>query len=103
MKRLKSFSFLLLLIFITVIGSTIFIGKVSDSKTSSIELVIQEGDTLWTLSDTFKGNSSREAWIATVMDMNSLRTQHIESGATLAIPVNSIPYVHDEGREYASK
>jgi len=65
------------------------------------EIYINNGDTLWTLSDKYRGNTPNQDWISEVMLANKLETQMIHAGDTLVIP-NSLHHVSpDKGVELA--
>lgn len=62
------------------------IGITSQTNESNVEITVQSGDTLWTLSEKYKGNLPHSEWITAVMNANNLNHPMIVSGDTLIIP-----------------
>ena len=67
---------------------TFVIGISSQTNDSKVEITVQSGDTLWTLSEKYKGNLPQSEWITTVMNVNNLNHPMIISGDTLIIPTS---------------
>ncbi|MFC5558761.1 LysM peptidoglycan-binding domain-containing protein [Ureibacillus thermophilus] len=60
---------------------------ITDEDFSYEQITIQEGDTLWTLADRYKGDMTKEQWIRLVTAENNLNGNHIIAGDTLIIPI----------------
>ena len=65
---------------------------VTDENVEQQQITIVQGDTLWTLSDLYRGKMSTEDWIAEVKQTNYLQTDHILVGEQLVIPVEETSY-----------
>ena len=65
---------------------------VTDEKVEKEQVTIQQGDTLWTLSELYRGKMSAEKWIAQVKEVNHLRSEQIIVGEQLIIPVEQNSY-----------
>ena len=75
--------------------SIIFIAiiLIKDEKIELYEHVtIEQGDTLWTLAEQYRGKMDKHDWIHTVKKQNELTSESVASGQTLIVPVekNSI-------------
>jgi LysM repeat protein len=63
----------------------------TDSQQSSVEstftyVTIHSGDTLWSLADTYAGNTDSREWIATLVTLNALESNNLQPGQKLALP-----------------
>ncbi len=71
----------------------------NSAQTSQLE--IKEGDTLWTLAESFSGSTSHHEWIEEIMKENNLTTAKIIAGDSLDIPSDQLNYVPDETKKFA--
>ena len=103
MNWVKSNPYISLLIGI-ILSCTIFftISNVKQEE-SHHEIFIKDGDTLWTLSDKYRGNTPNYEWISEVMVANKLETQMIHVGDSLVIPSSLHQYSPDVGVEIAGE
>jgi LysM repeat protein len=83
------FSLILTFSFYTVITQ-----KSDDVQVSQVE--VKSGDTLWTLAQSFSGNTPHQEWIEQIMAENNLSTPHIVAGQTIKIPSDQLKYAPDE-------
>lgn len=77
---------------------------ISTHNTTSVQtsqLEIEEGDTLWTLAETFSGNTPHHEWIEEIMKENNLTTAKIIAGQSLKIPSDQLNFVPDETKKFA--
>ena len=70
---------------------------------SSSEINIKEGDTLWTLSIKYGGDTPNLDWITEVMVVNNLETQQINAGDSIIIPNTLNKFSPDKGIELAGE
>ena len=94
-------------IFLLAIISFIIIGivYVTDEKVEQTNITIEHGDTLWTLSELYRGKMSSEKWIAQVKKANNIESDHIVSGKQLIIPIeeNSYYIAYKKVEQYEQK
>lgn len=60
---------------------------ITDENIEQQEITVEHGDTLWTLSEHYRGKMSKENWIAHVKRENGLYSDKIVSGSQLVVPV----------------
>jgi len=72
-----------------------------NQEESHHEVFVKDGDTLWSLSDQYRGNTPKYEWISEVMVANKLETQMIHVGDTLVIPSSLEQIAPDYGVEVA--
>lgn len=72
----------------------------TDSAQTS-QVTIEEGDTLWTLAESFSGSTPHHEWIEEIMKENNLSTAKIIAGQSLEIPSDQLNFVPDETKIYA--
>ena len=87
-----------------LVFSIVFIALIliKDDKIELYEQVtIEQGDTLWTLAEQYRGKMDKHDWIHTVKKQNELTTEAVVSGQTLIVPVekNSI-YLTERNEPY---
>jgi LysM repeat protein len=101
MNWIKKNQFISLLIGV-IIGCTLFFAIFTvEQEESYNEIYIKDGDTLWTLSDRYRGDLPNHEWISEVMVANNLETQMIHAGDSLVIPGSLHRYSPDKGLEIA--
>lgn len=83
------FSLILTFSFYTVLSL-----KSDDVEVSHVE--IKDGDTLWTLAESFGGSTPHQEWIEEIMAENDLSTPHIVAGQSIKIPVDQLNYTPDD-------
>jgi hypothetical protein len=101
MNWVKNNQFIALLIGVIFSCSLAFIGTNIEVKEYYNEVYINDGDTLWTLSDQYRGKTPKHEWISEVMVANRLETQMIQAGETLKVPGALYQYAPDKGVELA--
>lgn len=79
--------FKVLLFALVVILAYLIITEKDNATYGKVE--IQEGDTLWSLANQYKGNMSATDWIENVKKENNLYDDKIVAGEYLSIPVSS--------------
>ncbi|MER2000904.1 MAG: LysM peptidoglycan-binding domain-containing protein [Lysinibacillus sp.] len=81
------------IILLAIIGFIIIgIVYITDEKVEQAEITVEYGDTLWTLSELYRGKMSSEKWIAQVKKANNLQSDQIVSGEQLTIPIEENSY-----------
>jgi LysM repeat protein len=83
------FSLILTFSFYTVLSL-----KSDELQVSHVE--IKDGDTLWTLAESFSGNTPHQEWIEQIMKENDLSTPHIVAGQSIKIPTDQLQYERDD-------
>lgn len=59
---------------------------INRDTTTYTNIKVQEGDTLWSLSDRYKGDLSNAEWVRLVKNENNIMDDEIIAGHTLIIP-----------------
>lgn len=62
---------------------------------------IEQGDTLWTLADSFSGDTPHHKWIEEIMKENNMNTPQIVAGQSLKIPSEQLKFAPDETTKLA--
>ncbi len=101
MNWFKNNPFISLLLGVILSCTLFFVVTANGQEESHNEIFIKDGDTLWTLSDRYRGNTPKQDWISEVMLANNLNTQMIHSGDSLVIPNSLDQYAPDHGVEFA--
>ncbi len=91
-----------LLFAIVIIGMIILFVSNRDI-TSYAKIEIEQGDTLWSLSDKYKGNLTNDEWVRLVKNENNMIDDKIIAGHTLSIPEYNKTISNDKGIEVASE
>ncbi|KIL47816.1 cell division suppressor protein YneA [Jeotgalibacillus campisalis] len=90
-KLIEKYSFVILFIFITfVFGLYLTFSTTEDSESGLVEIKVQQGDTLWELSQEY-GEAfalSEKEFIEWVTTENNLTSHIIKEGDTLVLPVS---------------
>lgn len=71
----------------------------NSAQMSQVE--IEEGDTLWTLAESFSGTTPHHEWIEEIMKENNLSTSKIIAGQSLKIPSDQLRFAPDETSKFA--
>ncbi|CEG22530.1 Cell division suppressor protein YneA [Planococcus massiliensis] len=85
-------AFFLLVLLVSIY--TIFSYNSNEATTSQVE--VKEGDTLWTLAESFSGDIPHHEWIEEIMQQNGLETPKIVVGQSIKIPSDQLKYAPDE-------
>lgn len=86
MKKFKLNSFTSLLLAFSIVMFTFLIFE--DEKIEKYEQVtIVQGDTLWSLAETYRGKMDKNDWINFVKKENGLWDEKVLSGQVLIVPV----------------
>lgn len=88
---IKNYSIVLLFIVITIVTGIIVIFSLSEESNQYLEVVVQEGDSLWTIAEKYHkiNGMKQEDFIIWVQTENQLNTAMIQVGDVLVLPVNS--------------
>ncbi|WP_100331011.1 cell division suppressor protein YneA [Bacillus xiapuensis] len=88
---LKEYSFVLLFTAVAFIAGVVLILSLSAEKGPFQEIVVQEGDSLWSIADQYEQTNgmNKEEFIMWVQKENQLLSARIQPGDVLVIPVNS--------------
>lgn len=103
MNWIKNNPFISLLVGVIFSCTLFFVLFAVEQEESYNEIFIHDGDTLWTLSDKYRGNTPKQDWISEVMLANNLNTQMIHAGDSLVLPNSLDQYAPDQGIEYAGE
>lgn len=97
---LKNYSFVLLFMAVSLIAGMFLIFSLSEDGDYS-QIVVREGDTLWTIADQYKDSNgmNKEEFIVWVQKKNHLYTALIKPGDELIIPIDLS--AHQSGRQMA--
>ncbi len=57
------------------------------ASTSFTYVSVHSGDTLWSLADTYSGDTDPRDWIASLVTLNSLESNSLQPGQQLALPL----------------
>ena len=68
------------------------------NSTSMSQVEIEEGDTLWTLAESFSGATPHHEWIEEIMNLS---TPKIIAGQSLKIPSDQLKFAPDETIKFA--
>ncbi|MGD7043783.1 cell division suppressor protein YneA [Jeotgalibacillus proteolyticus] len=105
-KLIEKYSFVILFIVITFIfGLYLTFSAADDQGSSLVEIKVQQGDTLWELSQEY-GKSlslSEKEFIEWVTSENKLSSHTIKEGDTLVLPVQSEDYYTEDDIQLASE
>ncbi|GKW44822.1 MULTISPECIES: cell division suppressor protein YneA [Planococcus] len=85
-------AFFLLVLLVSIY--TIFSYNSSEATMSQVQ--VKEGDTLWTLAESFSGDIPHHEWIEDIMQENGLETPKIIVGQSIKIPSDQLKYAPDE-------
>lgn len=86
MKKFKVNSFTAIILAFSII-MFVFLA-VSDEKIEAYEHVtIEQGDTLWSLAETYRGKMATHDWISFVQKENGLLDEKVVFGQVLVVPV----------------
>lgn len=73
----------------------------SFSTDESLDIKIEQGDSLWELAHEYGVNEDKKVWISKVMAMNNLQDGFIKAGEELKIPTYKKSYQFDHEMEIA--
>jgi LysM repeat protein len=65
-------------------------------ETQMSHVQIEQGDTLWTLAESFSGDTPHQEWIDEIMKENGLTTPKIVAGQTIKIPSDQLKFAPDD-------
>lgn len=68
----------------------------------TVQMKIEQGDTLWTLAGEYSGNMPQHEWIDEIMKENNMTTPVITAGQTLLIPDAQFKFAPDSSVKLAS-
>ncbi|WP_203362472.1 LysM peptidoglycan-binding domain-containing protein [Bacillus sp. REN10] len=88
---IKNYSFVLLFIVVTVVAGAILIFNIGEESDPYLEVVVQEGDSLWTIAEKYHkiNGMKQEDFIIWVQTENELHTARIQPGDVLVLPLSS--------------
>ncbi|MCH7321659.1 LysM peptidoglycan-binding domain-containing protein [Solibacillus sp. MA9] len=91
MKKFKLNSFTSMLLAFSILLFTFLIFE--DEKIEKYEQVtIVQGDTLWSLAETYRGKMAKNDWINFVKEENGLQDEKVLYGQVLVVPVEKESY-----------
>lgn len=74
----------------------------NNQQVHTVQMKIEQGDTLWTLADEYSGNMPHHEWIDEIMKENNMTTPVITAGQTLWIPDAHLKFAPDSSVKMAS-
>ncbi|RHW39470.1 hypothetical protein D1B33_01095 [Lysinibacillus yapensis] len=87
MKWLQNNTYIVLLFFaFTAMGAFLLITDHGETTYEQIE--IEQGDTLWTLAERYRGTMTTQEWVDHVKRENGLTAEMIVAGHALTVPIN---------------
>jgi LysM repeat protein len=87
----------LTLLFALILSFSFYSVFSHNSQEPQMSLVqIEEGDTLWTLAESFSGNTPHQEWIEAIMEENNLHTPKIVAGQSIKIPSEQLKFAPDQ-------
>ncbi|OZI11456.1 peptidoglycan-binding protein [Bacillaceae bacterium SAS-127] len=97
---IKNYSIVLLFIVTTIVTGIILIFSLSEDSDQYLEVVVQEGDSLWTIAEKYHkiNGMKQEDFIIWVQAENQLNTAMIQVGDVLVLPVNSADSSYSENQ-----
>ena len=78
----------IVVLFVAFLVMGAFLLITDNGNTTYEQIEIQQGDTLWTLADHYRGKMSIQEWIEHVKAENGLNGEHIVAGQALSVPIN---------------
>ena len=92
-----------LIVFFALIVVFTFYAILSHNTNSAqmSQVEIAEGDSLWTLAESFSGTTPHHEWIEEIMKENNLSTSKIIAGQSLKIPSDQLKFTPDETIKFA--
>lgn len=95
MKFIKNNSYLLLAIVLCVIFTLIGNEKLKNDSIVYENVVVAEGDTLWSYSLKYANDVPTDKWIQEIVKVNNLTSIHIRAGEEIKIPGKKISKVNE--------
>ncbi|WP_257350516.1 cell division suppressor protein YneA [Pseudalkalibacillus decolorationis] len=94
MKKQGQSGWSFVIVFVTIMlimGSYTFISNQAKADQSYVNITIEQGDTLWELSEKFQGGHklSPDEFIQWVEQENELHAEQLQPGETVVIPVST--------------
>lgn len=96
MTFIQKNSYLTAFFLLVLLVSLYTIFSYHSNETSMSQVEIKEGDTLWTLAESFSGDVPHHDWIAAIMEENGLETPKIVAGQSIKIPSDQLKYAPDD-------
>lgn len=90
MKFLKENYYFIVLLIVFLSVAAYQLDKLSEED-NYLEIVINDGDTLWGLANNYSDGTPAHHWIEQVKSLNELQTDQINSGELLRLPVKMNP------------
>lgn len=97
--RRNSYLTVLFALILSFSSYSVFSHNSQEPQMSSVK--IEEGDTLWTLAESFSGNTPHHKWIEEIMKENNLNTPQIVAGQSIKIPSEQLKFAPDETTKLA--
>ncbi|MFD1030924.1 cell division suppressor protein YneA [Metaplanococcus flavidus] len=88
--------------FLILILSFYYVLSHNNNQAHTVQMKIEQGDTLWTLADEYSGNIPHHEWIDEIMRENNLTAPVITAGQTLLIPDEQLDFAPDDSLKLAS-
>ena len=60
---------------------------ISNSESKYVEVVLNPGETLWSLAAMLAGNSQIQSVVADIVEVNQLKSADVAAGSKLLVPV----------------
>ncbi|EGA89584.1 hypothetical protein GPDM_09815 [Planococcus donghaensis MPA1U2] len=101
MTIIRQNSYLILFFALIMVFTFYVILTHNTNSVQTSQVKIEEGDTLWTLAESFSGSTPHHEWIEEIMKENNLSTAKIIAGQSLKIPSEQLNFSPDETRIFA--
>lgn len=89
-------------LFLLILSFSCYSVLTHNAQQGKMSLVqIEQGDTLWTMAESFSGNTPHQEWIEEIMKENGLHSPKIIAGQSIKIPSEQLKYAPDETTKLA--
>ncbi|MBB5178852.1 LysM repeat protein [Planomicrobium koreense] len=95
----NSYLTVLFLLILSFSFYSVFTHNAQEGQMSLVQ--VEQGDTLWTLAESFSGNTPHQEWIEEIMKENGLSTPKIIAGQSIKIPSEQLKFAPDETTKLA--
>ncbi|HSP21810.1 MAG TPA: LysM peptidoglycan-binding domain-containing protein [Planococcus sp. (in: firmicutes)] len=95
----NSYLTVLFLLILSFSFYSVFTHNTQEGQMSLVQ--VEQGDTLWTLAESFSGSTPQHEWIEEIMKENGLNTPKIIAGQSIKIPSEQLKFAPDETTKLA--
>ncbi len=89
-------------LFLLILSFSLYSVLTHNTQQGKMSLVqVEQGDTLWTMAESFSGNTPHQEWIEEIMKENGLDSPKIIAGQSIKIPSDQLKFAPDETTKLA--